>query len=70
MLQLTLSDGDLVAINPNVIATVQPSGDGALIMLSGGKFLEVKESYGAVSKALGTTPIEEETGPVGFSVAG
>ena len=68
MLQLTLDDGNPVAVNPNVIATAQPSGGGTTVMLSSGKCLEVREAYAAVSKALGTTPIEEDAGPVGFSL--
>ncbi len=70
MIQLTQADGKPVAVNPNVIATVQPSDDGTTIMLSSGKTFEVRESFAAVSKALGTTAIEDEGGPVGFAVAG
>ena len=70
MIQLTQADGKPVAVNPNVIATVQPSDDGTLITLSSGKAFDVRESFAAVSKALGTTAIEDEAGPVGFAVSG
>ena len=70
MLQLTRVEGYPVVVNPDAIATVDSSDGGTLITLSGGRRLEVKESYKAVSKALGATPIEGEAGPVGFSVPG
>ncbi len=70
MLQLTLDDGVPVAVNPNVIATVQPARSARTTMLSSGRSLDVREAYGLVSKALGTTPVEGEGGPFGFSVPG
>ena len=70
MLQLTRVDGYPVTVNPDAIATVDSRDGGTLITLLGGRRLEVSESYSAVSKALGATPIEGEAGPVGFSVSG
>ncbi|NML88776.1 hypothetical protein HHL26_06805 [Sphingobium sp. TB-6] len=50
--EFTLNDGNPVSVNMAQVDYFQPSVEGTLIAFSGGRRLEVRESYDAVAEVL------------------